>query len=136
MCASANTDAINQLYLVISFFAFLCVVFGSLNSFLALRLLLCVFWNTLLNRLLTVMSLAFTPKLFDNWEISRGSRWLFGIYVIAVWNNWMRNSGLVDQQLLKTANRQQQNIDNVILLVENSDIMLGILHKFNLLNES
>ena len=48
----------------------------------------------------------------------------------------MRKSGFVDQQLLKTANRQQQNIDNVILLVENSDIMLGILHEFKPLNKS
>ena len=48
----------------------------------------------------------------------------------------MRNSGLVDQQLLKTANRQKQNIHNVILLVENSEIMPWILHKFKPLNES
>ena len=38
---------------------------------------------------------------------------------------------VVDQQLLKTANRKQQNTDNVLLLVENCDIMFKILHKIN-----
>ena len=37
--------------------------------------------------------------------------------------------GVVYQQLLKTANRKQQNTDNVHLLVENCDTMLEILHK-------
>ena len=44
--------------------------------------------------------------------------------------------GVVDQQLLKTANNKQQNTDNVILLVENCDIMLQILNKFSPLNQS
>ena len=39
--------------------------------------------------------------------------------------------GVVDQQLLKTANRKQQNADNVLWLVENCDIKLEILHKLN-----
>ena len=39
--------------------------------------------------------------------------------------------GVVNQQLLKTANRNQQNTDNVLLLVENCDIKLAILHKLN-----
>ena len=43
----------------------------------------------------------------------------------------MRNLGVVDQQLLKTANRLQQNTDIVLLLVENCDTMLEILHKHN-----
>ena len=43
--------------------------------------------------------------------------------------NWIRNLGVVDQQLLKTANRLQQNTDIVLLLVENCDTMLEILHK-------
>ena len=38
---------------------------------------------------------------------------------------------VVDQQLLKTSNRKQQNTDNVLLLVENCDIMLEILNKLN-----
>ena len=38
---------------------------------------------------------------------------------------------LVDQQLLKTANRKQQNTDNVLLLVENYYIMLQIFNKLN-----
>ena len=37
--------------------------------------------------------------------------------------------GIVYQQLLKTANRKQQNTDNVHLLVENCDIMLEISNK-------
>ena len=41
----------------------------------------------------------------------------------------MRNLGVVDQQLLKIANRKQQNKDNVLLLVGNCDIKLEILHK-------
>ena len=41
----------------------------------------------------------------------------------------------MDQQLLKTANREQQNTDNVILLVENCDIMLQILNKLTDLNK-
>ena len=44
--------------------------------------------------------------------------------------------GAVDQQLLKTANRKQQNTDNVILLVENCDIKLEILNKLAHLNQS
>ena len=39
--------------------------------------------------------------------------------------------GVVDQQLLKTANRNQQNTDNVLLLVENCDIMLEVLNKLS-----
>ena len=39
--------------------------------------------------------------------------------------------GVVDQHLLKTANRKQQNTKNVLLLVENCDVMLEILHKLN-----
>ena len=42
----------------------------------------------------------------------------------------------MDQQLLKTANRKQQNTDNVLLLVENSDIKLEILNKSTHLNLS
>ena len=38
---------------------------------------------------------------------------------------------VVDQQLLKTANRKQQNTDNVLLLVENCDIMLEIWNKLD-----
>ena len=38
---------------------------------------------------------------------------------------------VVDQQLLKTANRKQQNTDNVLWLVENCDIKLENLHKHN-----
>ena len=41
----------------------------------------------------------------------------------------------MDQQLLKTANRKQQNIDNVHLLVENCDIKLEILNKLAHLNQ-
>ena len=37
--------------------------------------------------------------------------------------------GLVEQQLLITENRQQQNTDNIFLLVKNCDIMFKILHK-------
>ena len=40
------------------------------------------------------------------------------------------------QQLLKTANRKQQNTDNVLLLVENCDIKLEILNKIAHLNQS
>ena len=40
------------------------------------------------------------------------------------------------QQLLKTANRKQQNTDNVLLLIENRDIKLGILNKSTHLNQS
>ena len=42
----------------------------------------------------------------------------------------------MDQQLLKTANRKQQNADNVLLLVENCDIKLEILNKSIHLNQS
>ena len=38
---------------------------------------------------------------------------------------------VVDQQLLKTANRKQQNTVNVLWLVENCDIKFEILHKHN-----
>ena len=44
--------------------------------------------------------------------------------------------GVADQQLLKTANRKQQNTDNVLLLVENCDIKLEILNKSTHLNQS
>ena len=44
--------------------------------------------------------------------------------------------GVVDQQLLKTTNRKQQNTDYVLLLVENSDITLEILNKLSHLNQS
>ena len=37
--------------------------------------------------------------------------------------------GVVYQQLLKTANRKQQNTDNVHSLVKNCDTMLETLHK-------
>ena len=37
--------------------------------------------------------------------------------------------GVVDKQLLKTANRKQQDKDNVLLLAVNCDIKLEILHK-------
>ena len=43
--------------------------------------------------------------------------------------------GVVYQQLLKTANRKQQNTDNVHLLVENCDIKLEILNKLAHLNQ-
>ena len=39
--------------------------------------------------------------------------------------------GAVDQQLLKTANRKQQNRENFLWFVENCDIKLEILHKHN-----
>ena len=39
------------------------------------------------------------------------------------------NPGVVYQHLLKTANRKQQNTKKVLLLVENCDTMLEILHK-------
>ena len=39
------------------------------------------------------------------------------------------------QQLLKTANRKQQNTDNVHLLVENCDIKLEILNELAHLNQ-
>ena len=39
--------------------------------------------------------------------------------------------GVVDQQLLKTANWKQRNTENVLVLVENCDIKLEILHKHN-----
>ena len=41
----------------------------------------------------------------------------------------------MDQQLLKTANRKQQNTDNVLLLVENCDIMLEIFNELAHLNQ-
>ena len=47
----------------------------------------------------------------------------------------MRN-GIVDQQLLKTANRKQQNTDNALLLVENCDIKLEIWNKLSPFNKS
>ena len=37
----------------------------------------------------------------------------------------------VDQQLFKTANKKQQNTENVLLLVENCEIKHEILHKHN-----
>ena len=43
---------------------------------------------------------------------------------------------VVDQELLKTANRKQQNTDNVLLLVENCDNKLEILNKSTHLNQS
>ena len=43
--------------------------------------------------------------------------------------------GVVDQQLLKTTNRKQQNTDYVLLLVENCDIKLEILNKLAHLNQ-
>ena len=43
--------------------------------------------------------------------------------------------GVVYQQLLKTANRKQQNSDDVHLLVENCDTKLEILNKLAHLNE-
>ena len=42
---------------------------------------------------------------------------------------------VVDQQLLKTANRKQQNIDNILLLVGKCDSELEILNKFAHLNQ-
>ena len=44
--------------------------------------------------------------------------------------------GVVDQQLLKTANRKQQNTDSVLSFVENCDIKLKILDKSTHLNQS
>ena len=44
--------------------------------------------------------------------------------------------GVVDQQLLKTTNRKQQNTDYVLLLVENCDIKLEILNKLSHLSQS
>ena len=44
--------------------------------------------------------------------------------------------GVVDQQLLKTTNRKQQNTDYVLLLVENCDIKLEILNKLSHLSLS
>ena len=44
--------------------------------------------------------------------------------------------GVVDQQLLKTTNRKQQNTDYVLLLVENCDIKLEILNELSLLSQS
>ena len=41
-----------------------------------------------------------------------------------------------DQQLLKTANRKQQNTDKVLLLVDNCDIKLEILNKSSNLSQS
>ena len=38
---------------------------------------------------------------------------------------------VVDQHLLITANRKQQNTKDVLFLVENCDTMLVILHKHN-----
>ena len=37
----------------------------------------------------------------------------------------------MDKKLFKTANRKQQNTDNVSLLAKNCDIMLEILNKFD-----
>ena len=42
----------------------------------------------------------------------------------------------MNQQLLKTANRKQQNTDNVLLLVENCDIKLEILNILSHLSQS
>ena len=44
--------------------------------------------------------------------------------------------GVVDQQLLRTTNKKQQNTDYVLLLVENCDIKLEILNKLSHLNQS
>ena len=43
--------------------------------------------------------------------------------------------GVVYQQLLKTANRKQQNTDNVHLLIESCDIKLEILNKLAHFNQ-
>ena len=40
---------------------------------------------------LSMTSKAITPKMYDNRWISWGSRQLFGIYIIAFYNNWTRN---------------------------------------------
>ena len=48
----------------------------------------------------------------------------------------MRNLGVIDQQLLKTTNRKQQNTDYVLLLVGNCDIKLKILSKLSHLSQS
>ena len=37
---------------------------------------------------ISVMSQAFTPKLFDNLGIRLGFRWLFAVYVITYFINW------------------------------------------------
>ena len=42
----------------------------------------------------------------------------------------------MDQQLLKPANRKQQNRDKVLLFVENCDIKLEIVDKLAHLNQS
>ena len=42
----------------------------------------------------------------------------------------------MDQQLLKTTNRKQQNTAYVLLLVENCDIKPEILNKLSLLSQS
>ena len=42
----------------------------------------------------------------------------------------------MDQQLLKTANRKQQNTDYVLLLVDNCDIKLEIFNKLTHLKQS
>ena len=43
----------------------------------------------------------------------------------------MKHSLLYVNCYLETGNRKQQNTDNVLLLLENCDIMLEILHKHN-----
>ena len=43
--------------------------------------------------------------------------------------------GVMDQQLLKAANRKQQNTDNVLLLIENCDIKLEIVNTSTHLNQ-
>ena len=48
----------------------------------------------------------------------------------------MKNLCVVVQQLLKTANRKQQNTDNVLLLIENCNIKLEILNRSTHLNQS
>ena len=42
----------------------------------------------------------------------------------------------MDQQLLKTANRKQQNADNDLLFIENCDIKFEILNKSTHMNQS
>ena len=49
---------------------------------------------------------AFTPKMFDNWGISWGSRLLFGIYVSISCNNWMRTL------VLRVTNYWKQQMEN------------------------
>ena len=68
----------------------------------------------------------FKPKLFNNSGINLG----FEIIVCCLCYYFVlslnQKLGVVYQQLLRTANRKQQNTDNVLLLVENCDIKLEI----------